>query len=151
MFKLITLNLNGVRSASRKGVDAWLTKSKAHCICVQELNAQQEDLDDSLISLGGLEGYFHFAEKKGYSGVGIYTQHEPSEVVVGFGSNEFDAEGRYIELRFDTPKRKLSIISSYFPSGSSGEERQEAKFRFLDAMKPHLNHSPLTVEYDFGI
>jgi len=138
LFKLITLNLNGIRSASRKGVNDWLTKSKADCICVQELKAQQEDLDDSLIALGGLSGYFHFAEKKGYSGVGIYTKHEPSEVVVGFGNAEFDAEGRFIELRFDTPKRKLSMISSYFPSGSSGEDRQEAKYRFLDAMGPHL-------------
>jgi len=138
LFKLITLNLNGVRSAARKGVDTWLKASKADCICVQELKAQHEDLDASLNALGGLKGYFHFAEKKGYSGVGIYTQHEPSEVVIGFGNTEFDAEGRYIELRFDSPKRKLSIISSYFPSGSSGEDRQEAKYRFLDAMGPHL-------------
>lgn len=138
MFKLITLNLNGVRSAARKGVDAWLTQSQADCICVQELKAQQEDLDPSLQTLGGLKGYFHFAEKKGYSGVGIYTKHTPSDIVVGFDKGEFDAEGRYIELRFDTPKQKLSIISAYFPSGSSGEERQEAKFRFLDEMGPHL-------------
>jgi exodeoxyribonuclease-3 len=138
LFKLITLNLNGVRSASKKGVDAWLRKSTADCICVQELKAQQDDLDDSLSALGGLKGYFHFAEKKGYSGVGIYSKHEPSDVVIGFANTEFDAEGRYIELRFDTPQRKLSIISSYFPSGSSGEERQEAKFRFLDSMGPHL-------------
>ena len=138
MFKLITLNLNGVRSAARKGVDAWLQTSNAHCICVQELKAQQEDMDETLNALGGHKGFFHFAEKKGSSGVGIYTQHVPSDVVVGFGNSEFDAEGRYIELRFDTPNRKLSIISSYFPSGSSGEDRQEAKFRFLDAMEPHL-------------
>ena len=138
MFKLITLNLNGVRSAARKGVDAWLTQSKADCICVQELKAQPEDLDASLQTLGGLKGYFHFADKKGYSGVGIYTKHTPSDVVIGFDNGEFDAEGRCIELRFDTPKHKLSIISAYFPSGSSGEERQEAKFRFLERMGPHL-------------
>ena len=88
--------------------------------------------------LAGLQGHFHFAEKKGYSGVGIYTRHIPSDVIVGFGSAEFDAEGRYVELRFDTPARKLSIISAYFPSGSSGEERQQAKFRFLAEMHPHL-------------
>jgi exodeoxyribonuclease-3 len=78
------------------------------------------------------------AEKKGYSGVGVYSRHEPSEVVIGFGAPEFDAEGRYVELRFDTPTRRFSVISSYFPSGSSGEERQQAKFRFLDLMHPHL-------------
>jgi exodeoxyribonuclease-3 len=88
--------------------------------------------------LAGLKGHFHFAQKKGYSGVAVYTRHEPSDVVVGFDGGEFDAEGRYVELRFDTPKRKMSIISSYFPSGSSGPERQEAKFRFLEKMYPHL-------------
>ncbi|HXE21385.1 MAG TPA: exodeoxyribonuclease III, partial [Rhodoferax sp.] len=77
-------------------------------------------------------------EKKGYSGVAVYTRHEPSNVVIGYGSPEFDAEGRYVELRFDTPKRKLSVISAYFPSGSSGEERQQAKFRFLAEFYPHL-------------
>src|SRR5690606_14416776 len=84
-------------------------------------------------------GHFHFARKKGYSGVGVYTRHEPSDVIVGFdGGGEFDAEGRWVELRFDTPQRRLSIISVYFPSGSSGPERQEAKYRFLDLMYPHL-------------
>jgi exodeoxyribonuclease-3 len=88
--------------------------------------------------LAGLQGHFHFAEKKGYSGVGVYSRHEPSDVVAGFDRDEFDAEGRWAELRFDTPKRKLSLISAYFPSGSSGEERQLAKYRFLDLMYPHL-------------
>jgi exodeoxyribonuclease-3 len=78
-------------------------------------------------------------KRKGYSGVGVYSRHEPSEVIAGFGSAEFDAEGRYLELRFDTPKRALSIISAYFPSGSSGPERQEAKYRFLDVFRPHLD------------
>jgi exodeoxyribonuclease-3 len=88
--------------------------------------------------LAGLKGHFHFAAKKGYSGVGIYTRHAPSDVVVGYGCNEFDPEGRYVELRFDTPARKMSIISAYFPSGSSGEERQLAKYRFLANFHPHL-------------
>ena len=89
-------------------------------------------------ALAGLKGHFHFAQKKGYSGVGVYTRSEPSDVIVGFDGGEFDAEGRYLELRFDTPSHKRSIISSYFPSGSSGEDRQLAKFRFLGAMYPHL-------------
>jgi exodeoxyribonuclease-3 len=105
---------------------------------VQEVKAQAADVAGKFEALGGLKGHFQFAEKKGYSGVGVYTRHEPSDVVVGFDGGEFDAEGRYVELRFDTPTRKLSIISSYFPSGSSGPERQEAKFRFLDKMYPHL-------------
>jgi exodeoxyribonuclease-3 len=138
LFKLTSLNLNGIRSAARKGVEAWLEKAKPDCICVQEIKAQAADVAVGFESLAGLQGHFHFAQKKGYSGVGIYTRHEPSEVIVGFDGGEFDAEGRYIELRFDTPARKLSIISSYFPSGSSGPERQEAKYRFLDVIYPHL-------------
>ncbi len=138
MFKLTSLNLNGIRSATSKGVAAWLEQHAPDCICVQEVKAQAADVAGKFEELSGLKGYFHFAEKKGYSGVGVYTRHEPSDVVVGFDGGEFDAEGRYVETRFDTPTRKLSIISVYFPSGSSGPERQEAKFRFLDKIYPHL-------------
>ncbi len=138
MFKLTTLNLNGIRSASSKGLQAWLAKARPDCICVQEVKAQAADVQGRFEELAGLRGYFHFAEKKGYSGVAVYTRLEPSEVLVGYGSSEFDAEGRYVELRFDTPRAKHSLISCYFPSGSSGEERQQAKFRFLDEFYPHL-------------
>ena len=89
-----------------------------------------------------MKGHFHFAEKKGYSGVGLYSRKRPSSVRLGFGDAEFDAEGRYVEARFDRAGRKglpqLSIVSCYFPSGSSGEHRQQAKFRFLDLMAPYL-------------
>ncbi len=138
MFKLTSLNLNGIRSAATKGVEAWLEKTAPDCICVQEVKAQAADVAGRFEVLAGMKGHFHFAEKKGYSGVAVYTRHEPSDVIVGWDGGEFDAEGRYVELRFDTPKRKLSIISSYFPSGSSGEERQAAKFRFLAGFEPHL-------------
>ncbi|MBS0506303.1 MAG: exodeoxyribonuclease III [Proteobacteria bacterium] len=138
MFKLTSLNLNGIRSATSKGVQEWIEQNRPDCICVQELKAQAADMQGRFEELVGLKGYFHFAEKKGYSGVGVYTRHEPSDVIIGFDSKEFDAEGRYVELRFDTPARKLSLISAYFPSGSSGEERQQAKFRFLDEFHPHL-------------
>jgi exodeoxyribonuclease III len=142
MFKLTSLNLNGIRSAASKGLQDWVAQSMPDCICVQELKAQAADLSGRFEEIAGLKGYFHFAEKKGYSGVGIYTRHEPSDVIVGYGSPEFDAEGRYIELRFDRPGRaqspRLSIISAYFPSGSSGEERQAAKFRFLAEFYPRL-------------
>jgi hypothetical protein len=142
LFKLTSLNLNGIRSATSKGLQAWLEKSRPDCMCVQELKAQAPDVAGKFEQLAGLQGHFHYAEKKGYSGVGVYTRHAPSEVIVGFGSGEFDAEGRYLELRFDSPARKhlpkLSIISCYFPSGSSGPERQEAKFRFLAEFYPHL-------------
>ena len=142
MFKLTSLNLNGIRSATSKGLEDWLIQSKPDCICVQELKALVADMSGRFEELAGLKGHFHFAEKKGYSGVGVYSRHEPSDVIIGYGSHEFDLEGRYVELRFDQPGRKhlpkLSIISAYFPSGSSGPERQEAKFRFLAEFYPHL-------------
>ncbi len=138
MFKLTSLNLNGIRSAASKGVEAWLEKTAPDCICVQEIKAQAPDVAGRFEVLAGMRGYFQFAEKKGYSGVAVYTRHEPSDVIVGWDAGEFDAEGRYVELRFDTPARKLSIISSYFPSGSSGEDRQAAKYRYLEGIEPHL-------------
>jgi len=139
LFKLTSLNLNGIRSATSKGLEAWLAQHAPDCICVQEIKAQAPDVSGRFEQIAGLQGHFHFARKKGYSGVGVYTRHEPSDVIVGFdGGGEFDAEGRWVELRFDTPQRRLSIISVYFPSGSSGPERQEAKYRFLDLMYPHL-------------
>ena len=147
MFKLTSLNLNGIRSAARKGVEAWMTSLRADCICVQEIKAQAADIQGQFEVLAGMRGHFHYAEKKGYSGVGIYTRHEPSDVIAGYGSPEFDAEGRYLELRFDTPARKLSIISAYFPSGSSGPERQLAKFRFLEGIHPHLMQAKAEREF----
>ncbi|MBP9684530.1 MAG: exodeoxyribonuclease III [Rhodoferax sp.] len=138
MFKLTSLNLNGIRSATSKGLEPWLVKTAPDCICVQEVKAQSQDVLGRFDTLADLRGYFHFAQKKGYSGVGVYTRHEPSEIVVGYGSAEFDVEGRYVELRFDTPAAKRSIVSCYFPSGSSGEDRQQAKFRFLAEFYPHL-------------
>jgi exodeoxyribonuclease-3 len=142
VFRLVSLNLNGIRSAATKGLLPWAETMSADCMGVQELKAQAADLSPQLTNIAGMFGHFHHAEKKGYSGVGLYTKHQPSDVIVGLGQNdttgEFDAEGRYVELRFDKPGRKLSLISCYFPSGSSSEERQQAKFRFLDVIYPHL-------------
>lgn len=137
-FTLSTLNLNGIRSAARKGLAEWLAQSAPDCMCVQELKAQSADLDGALQVMAGLRGHFHFAQQKGYSGVGVYSRREPSDVIVGFDGGEFDAQGRCIELRFDRPGRTFSVVSAYFPSGSSGPQRQEAKYRFLDAFLPHL-------------
>ena len=138
MFKLTSLNLNGIRSAASKGLEQWIKISVPDCICVQEVKAQHNDIHGKFHILAGLTGHFHYSQKKGYSGVAAYTRHEPSDVVAGFASAEFDPEGRYLELRFDTPARKVSIISAYFPSGTSGDDRQQAKYRFLALMYPHL-------------
>ena len=138
MFRLVSLNLNGIRSAANKGFVEWAQGVGADCMGVQEVRAQQADVAGRFDRLGPLNGHFHFAERKGYAGVGLYTRHEPSDVSTGFGDAEFDAEGRYVEARYDTPKRRFSVVSCYFPSGSSGEERQAAKFRFLERLYPHL-------------
>ena len=136
--RLVTLNLNGIRSAANKGLLPWVESLGADCMGVQELKAQAADMAGRFESIDGMRGHFHFADRKGYSGVGVYARKKPSAVVTGIGNPEFDAEGRWVEARFDTARRRLSIISCYFPSGSSGEERQQAKFRFLAAMAPHL-------------
>jgi len=142
--KIVSANLNGIRSAASKGFFTWASSQNIDALGVQEVKAQAADLTPELSQIQGtsltkpLTGAFHFAKKKGYSGVGLYTHVEPSEVVVGIGDAEFDVEGRWIEKRFDKPGRKLSIISSYFPSGSSSDERQSAKFRFLALMTDHL-------------
>jgi exodeoxyribonuclease-3 len=135
MLKIITLNLNGIRSATRKGWLDWLAAQDADIVCVQELKAQAADIDDRMRSASGtMTGHFHYAEKKGYSGVGLYARQPPLTVSEGIGVAEFDAEGRY--LRADWTQ--LSVISLYVPSGSSSPERQAAKFRFMEVFRPQL-------------
>jgi exodeoxyribonuclease-3 len=136
--RFITANLNGVRSAASKGFFNWLDQQQADAVGVQELKAQADVVEDKFRSCDKLNGHFHYAQKKGYSGVGLYTKEEPSDLVTGLGIGEFDLEGRWVEKRFDKPGRKLSLISVYFPSGTSGEERQAVKYRFLAALQPHL-------------
>jgi exodeoxyribonuclease III len=132
--KIITLNLNGIRSAARKGFLEWLPRQRADVVCVQEIKAQAADMTAELLAPAGYHGHFHYAEKKGYSGVGIYSKQAPDRVAAGFGVAEFDAEGRYLRTDFGS----LSVISLYLPSGSSGEHRQASKFRFLDTFYPHM-------------
>jgi exodeoxyribonuclease-3 len=134
MLKIISANLNGIRSAAKKGFFDWMAKQDADFVCVQELKAQEADMTPDFLAPQGYLGHFHYAEKKGYSGVGLYTRHKPDAVTIGFGCEEFDAEGRYVQCDFG----KLSVISVYCPSGSSSEERQQAKFRFMEVFLPHL-------------
>jgi exodeoxyribonuclease-3 len=134
MLKIVSANLNGVRSAAKKGFFEWMAKQKADMVCVQELKAQADDMSPEMLNPDGYHGHFHYAEKKGYSGTGIYSKRKPDAVIYGFGSPEFDAEGRYVQCDFGN----LSVISVYCPSGSSSEERQLAKFRFMELFLPHL-------------
>ena len=147
MLRIISLNLNGIRSAWNKNVLPWMASQQADVVCLQELKAQAADLHGEMLQPDGLHTAYHYAEKKGYSGVGVWSRRQSDRVVEGIGNAEFDAEGRWVEARFDTARRKLSIVSCYFPSGSSGPDRQEAKFRFLALMAPHLQR--LAAEREF--
>ena len=133
--RIISANLNGIRSAATKGFFEWMLAQQADFVCVQEVKAQAADLVPATATPGDYQGYFHHADKKGYSGTGVYARRAPDQVVTGFGTDEFDREGRYTELVY----ADLSVISVYFPSGSSSEERQVAKFRFLAAFLPRLD------------
>jgi len=135
LFRVISLNANGIRSAARKGFFDWMRMQDADVICIQETKAQVAQLDDECFSPAGYFCYYEDALKKGYSGVAIYSRHKPKKIVRGYGDAEFDAEGRYLEVQFDG----LSVASVYLPSGSSGDERQQAKFRCLETFTAHLH------------
>ena len=132
--RIVTANLNGIRSAAKKGFFDWLPKQDADVVCVQELKAQTVDMSAEMLNPPGWFGYFHYAEKKGYSGVGLYAKRQPDQIIEGLGIPDIDVEGRYLEAVFGN----LSVVSLYLPSGSSGEHRQAAKFLFMDHFRPHL-------------
>lgn len=132
--RIISANVNGIRSAARKGFIDYLAQAQADIVCVQELKAQAVDMDDDMKQPQGMHGVWHTAEKRGYSGVAIYSKTKPDSVQIGLGWPDFDHEGRYVRADFGS----LTVISVYLPSGSSSEERQQAKFRFLDKFLPIL-------------
>lgn len=132
--RVITLNVNGIRSAAKKGAFPWLAAQRADVICLQETKAQEHQLDGHGVALPGYTAQFFDAKKPGYAGVALYSRDRPDTVVRGFGVPEFDDEGRYLEARFGD----LAVVSLYLPSGSAGPHRQASKFRFLDAFLPHL-------------
>ncbi len=132
--RILTLNCNGIRSAARKGLFDWLPTQSADIVCLQETKAQVHQLEGGEFRPDGYHCYYFDAERKGYSGVAVYSKVQPDRVIRGFGVPEFDGEGRYLELQIG----RLSVVSLYLPSGSSGPERQASKFRFLDAFLPYL-------------
>ena len=132
--RVISFNANGIRSAARKGFFDWLPGQQADFVCIQETKAQEPQLTEETFHPRGFHCYYHDAEKKGYSGVALYSRIQPDRVVVGLDWPEFDAEGRYIEVQTG----KLSIVSLYLPSGSSSELRQQIKFAVMERLMPHL-------------
>jgi exodeoxyribonuclease-3 len=135
LFRIISLNANGIRAAARKGFFDWMAKQDADVICIQETKAQVHQLVDECFSPAGYHCYYEDAVKKGYSGVAVYTRHKPKKVVRGYGDKEFDDEGRYLEVQLEG----INVVSLYLPSGSSSEERQVAKYRCMDSFTEHLN------------
>ncbi len=132
--KIVTFNANGIRSAARKGFYEWMHTVDADFVCIQELKAQNEQLTSDMLSPEGYTGYFHYAQKKGYSGTAIYTKHTPKKVEYGFGWDDFDSEGRCVKTQFEG----LTVISIYLPSGTSSNERQQFKEVILERLKPVL-------------
>jgi exodeoxyribonuclease-3 len=131
--RIISLNANGIRSAANKGVFEWLRGQHADVVCLQETKAQEDQLADPMFRPDGHHCFYRDASsKKGYSGVAIYARREPDQVLTELGWDAFDDEGRYIEARFGN----LSVVSLYFPSGSSGDERQQFKFRAMEWIAP---------------
>jgi exodeoxyribonuclease III len=133
--RIVTLNVNGIRAAARKGLFDWLARERADVVCLQEVRAQADQIAAPQFHPAKFHCFYEPAQRKGYSGVALFSRREPDEIVRGFGSAEFDAEGRYLEARFGA----LSVISLYVPSGSSSDERQQSKFRFMTEFRVHLD------------
>lgn len=125
--KIITYNVNGIRAAINKGFIDWLKAVNPDIVCLQEVKADLEQINSELFTDLGYEIYWNSAEKKGYSGVAILTKIKPVHVEYGCGMNVYDREGRVIRADFEG----FSLMSAYFPSGTSGDERQEFKMKFL--------------------
>lgn len=132
--RIISLNANGIRSAARKGFFDWLPSRRADVVCLQETRAQEHQLGEDILRPKGWFSVWHDAEKKGYSGVALYSRAEPDRVQIGFGWPDVDHEGRFIQADFG----KLSIISLYLPSGTSGDARQAVKYDLMARMVPLL-------------
>jgi len=138
MSKIITFNVNGIRAATRKGFWDWFAQQDADILCLQELKAHEHQIPEEA-KPAGYHRYYHFAEKPGYSGVALYSRNTPDAVHIGLSKvdpdtdwSDMDAEGRYVQANFGN----LSVISVYFPSGSSSEIRQAVKYTFLDRFLP---------------
>ncbi|NCF25846.1 MAG: exodeoxyribonuclease III [Gammaproteobacteria bacterium] len=132
--RIITLNCNGIRAAARKGLFDWLPKQNADVICLQEVRAPQDVVSEASFQMPGYSCHYLCAERKGYSGVALFSRRQPDAVIEGLGWTDLDPEARYLEARYPG----LSVVSVYIPSGSSKDERQQVKMSFLDRFLAHL-------------
>ena len=132
--KIITLNANGIRSAGKKGFFDWMLKQNADVVCLQEIKAQTDQLDEQILQPAGYCGFFNSAEKKGYSGVALYARRQPDKVICQLGWDSADREGRFLQADY----KGVSIVSLYLPSGTSGDLRQAVKYDFMDRFEQVL-------------
>ena len=150
--RIISYNVNGIRAAIKKGFIDWLQTNPADVICLQETKAHKGDVDYAKIEAMGFETYWFSAEKKGYSGVAVFTRIKPDSVQFGNGVMQSDAQGRVIRLDFGDN----TLINAYFPSGTSGEERQAYKYQWLNEFHDYINalrqsRSRLIITGDYNI
>jgi exodeoxyribonuclease III len=131
--RVISVNVNGIRSATTKGFLTWLKRQKADVVCLQEIKALESDVPEEWHKWK-MHGFYHPAEKKGYAGVAVFCKREPDKVIIGTGIDWIDAEGRYLEVQFGN----LSVVSLYVPSGAASEDAQAKKFRFMEVFMPYL-------------
>jgi exodeoxyribonuclease-3 len=136
--KIISYNVNGIRSAMSKGFIDFLKQENPDTVCLQELKAQEQDIDQAAFEALGYNCYWFPAEKKGYSGVGILSKEKAKSVVKGMGHKLFDTEGRVIRAVFEN----CEVISAYFPSGTTGDIRQQVKYEFLEAFHQFIQNDP---------
>lgn len=133
--KIITYNVNGLRSALSKGLSDWIVQQQPDVLCLQETKAQPEQIPAETFERLGYHAYYHSAQKKGYSGVAILTKQKPDRVVVGMGIEAYDNEGRFLRADYGD----LSVVSVYHPSGTSGQERQAFKMTWLEDFQAYVN------------
>lgn len=152
MMRIVSYNVNGIRAAIKKGLLDWLQTDPADIICLQETKAAKVDVDIAAIEALGFETYWYSAEKKGYSGVAVFTKQKPIYVQYGNGQMQSDAEGRVIRMDFDG----FTLINAYFPSGTSGDVRQTYKYAWLDEFYAYITglektHPKLVITGDYNI
>jgi exodeoxyribonuclease-3 len=150
--RIISYNVNGIRAAMNKGFIDWLKTDPADVICVQETKAEKDNVNHKLFTDLGFHDYWFSARKKGYSGVAVFTKSKPDQVILGNGHGPSDEEGRVIQLDFG----KVRLINAYFPSGTSGSERQDFKYMWLDELQKWLDglrktHPKLILCGDYNI
>jgi exodeoxyribonuclease-3 len=133
--KIYSWNVNGIRAAFKKGFPEWLSDCDGDIICLQETKISEDQIEESISEIGNYKSYFHSAQKKGYSGVAVYSKEEPLSVTKTIGEKEFDSEGRVLRLDF----KKFILLNVYFPNGGASDERLDYKLRFYDYFLKYIN------------